>query len=231
MAGDNYYLLTALPGLGELGSVPPLSMGELLEKALAADGDAVLLEALILSDDLLQRQALLAGEIEEPEPVVLTVPQMRGEEPLPEYLALPSKEVTSQFTPDSIWESYYRHASSVADARGSGFLARWVEYEVGLRNALVMARAKALDIDGQEYLVAPDVGSPRDSFAGVISEWTAAPDPFAALRVLDEARWAWLSENDGWFTFSDDELIAYGAKLMLLWRWYRLSRETPVAVE
>jgi len=59
----------------------------------------------------------------------------------------------------------------------------------------------------------------------VVNEWALAPDPLRAQRVLDEARWRWLSDHDGRFSFEADELAAYAAKLVLLDRWRRLTEE------
>ncbi len=190
-----------------------------------------MLEALLLSDDLLQRQAVLSREIENAEPAVLTPAQVRDEKRLPEYLIPHEADVATQSALDVVWESYFSYIASVAVECKSEFLNRWVEYEVGLRNALVMARAKSLNLDPQEYMVASWIGGAKEDFSEVINEWTSASDPYAGLRVLDEARWNWLRENDGWFTFSDDEVAAYGAKLMLLHRWHRLGREVPVQPE
>jgi hypothetical protein len=225
MSGDNLYLLSALPTLGELGSQPPISVTALLEHVVESGGNSVLLEALCLSDDLLQRQALISGEIKEAEPTVLTSAQIRDEESLPEYLVPSEVDDTAHLASDMIWESYFRYVSSIASAYNSKFISRWVSYEVGLRNALAIARAKALNLDPQEYLVADDIGLEYGDFSAFVNEWTAAPDPIAGLKVLDFARWQWLTDNDAWFTFNDDELIAYGAKLMLIQRWYRLGRE------
>ncbi len=227
MAGDNYYLLTLLPGLGELGSVPPMPLTGLLEQVIDSGGDRVLLEALLLSDDLLQRQAFLSREVEKTEPTVLTPSQVRDEEPLPEYLIPDEADTATQSVLDAIWEYYYRYVAFVAAECQSGFLKSWIQYEVGLRNALVMARAKSLNLDPQEYLVAPWIGGAKEDFSEVINEWASASDPFAGLRILDEARWNWLRENDGWFTFENDEVATYGAKLMLLQRWHRLGQEVP----
>jgi len=80
MSGDNYYLLTFLPGLGDLGSAPPLTPAELLEQAQGLAGAELLLKTIFLSDDLLQRQAYLAGEIKDLVPTVLTKPQAADED-------------------------------------------------------------------------------------------------------------------------------------------------------
>ena len=225
MAGDNYFLLTSLPSLGDIGSAPPISPAELLERVAEAEGSCPLIEALFLSDDLLQRQALLASEIQKVDPAVLTVAQTRNEEPLPDFAETLSEEHVGVPVGDILWESYFRHVASTAASEGSGFLQAWVRYEVSLRNALALARAKALNLDPQSYLVAADLGGDEGSFSSLLSEWSATADPLAGVQVLDRARWRWIGENDGWFTFEDDEVVAYAAKLMLLQRWKRLSKE------
>lgn len=223
MSGDNYFLLASLPALGDLGSPPPMSPAYLLERVADAGGNRSLLEAVFLSDDLLQRQAFLSGEKQEIEPAVLTLPQVRNEEPLPEFLLAIPSETGVESTIDALWEAYYRYVAALADQMKSTFLTEWVGFEVSLRNALVGARAKALGLDAHSFMVAPDLGEDTGRFAGVLSEWAMAPDPLAGLRVLDQARWDWLWTNDDWFSFGDDEVVAYGAKLMLLQRWNRIG--------
>ena len=137
MSGDNYYLLSALPGLDDLGSPPPMTPESLLEQVRGTEGNCVVLEALFISDDLLQRQAFLSGEVDEVEPVVLTPSQVRDEEPLPEVIDLPAEENATRSSIDAVWESYFIYAASIANEQRSVFFQKWVEYEVGLRNALV----------------------------------------------------------------------------------------------
>lgn len=223
MSGDNYFLLSSLPGLEELGSPPPVTPSQLLEMVGLAEGDTVLLSTLFLSGDLLYRQAYLAGEIKEPDMAVLTEVQGRGEGALPDYLTGSVEEGVVETSVDAVWQSYYTYAANVARERGSEFLQAWVEYEVGLRNALAFGRARALNLDPYEYLVAQDIGREIDDFSDTVSQWMAANDPFEGLRLLDQQRWNWIIENEPWFTFSGDELVSYGAKLMLLKRWIRLS--------
>jgi hypothetical protein len=49
------------------------------------------------------------------------------------------------------------------------------------------------------------------------------------MKVLDQARWRWLNDNDAWYSFADDELAAYAARLMLLHRWDRLDQPSDEA--
>ena len=226
MVTQNRYLLAALPGLGDLGTAPPLTGVELLEQVGESSSSRRLVEVIFLSDDLLQHQGLLAGEKMEAELTVLTPGQGRNEEPLPDYLVISDEEDSrQQVMLDHIWQSYYDYAAAVAGKHGSSFLRGWIGYEVGLRNAIATSRSKALRLDVTEYLVRPELGQAEEDFGGLLNEWAAARDPLAGLRVLDAGRWDWLNNHDGWFTFGDDEAAAYAAKLMLLRRWQRISSE------
>jgi hypothetical protein len=225
MAVGNYYLVTALPTLGDLASPPPIAPADLVDHVRGASARP-LVETVFLSDDLLQRDAFLAGEAEEPEPAVLSVTQVQDEEPLPPYLAVEAEEAPGREAPatDAVWARYFRHAADAARRQRSSFLETWVGYEVALRNALATARAKSLDLDPETYLVVPDLADSDADLSPLVSEWTDAETPLDGLRVLDQARWQWLHDHDAHFTFADDELAAYAAKLMLLVRWHRLEQ-------
>jgi len=224
MSDDIYYDITALPALGQLGTVPPLTLPALLEHLADSPGSRVRVEVLFMLDDLLQREAFLAGELEQVTPTVLTAGQVRNEVPLPTYLAVGAESPGRAVAVDALWESYYRHASAVAQRFGSGFLAAWVGYEVALRNAVAGERARGLGLDPGDYVVAADLIACDEDLTNVVGEWSSASTPLAGLRVLTLARWAWVESHDEWFNFKSDELAAYGAKLMLLVRWHRLTQ-------
>jgi len=225
MAVGNFYLVTSLPSLGELGTPPPLAPADLMghvEGSSAADAVA----AVLLADDLIQREAYLAGETDQVEPAVLSPAQAQDEEPLPASLAPEPDAAAARQGPasDAIWEAYFRHAAAAARRSGSAFLRAWVGFEVALRNALATARAKALDLDPDTYLVTPDLADADTDVSPLVSEWSDAANPLEGLRALDRGRWAWLHEHDAHFSFQDDELAAYAAKLVLVARWHRLEQ-------
>lgn len=218
MAGQFYYLITSLPALDELGSPAPLSGAQYVdlvdESVIAQD----LVKVVLLSDDLLQMQAFQAGEIEEVAPAVLTPGQLRSEEPLPDYLL--GELAASDL--NSLWKAYFDYGRSVADTYGCDFLKLWLEYEVGMRNALISARARKLGVDPEEHFIARDMTGDID-YSTIINEWSSADNPMSGMMVLDKARWNWLSENDAWFKFTYDELVVYAARILLLKRWDLLS--------
>ena len=224
------YLLSVLPALDLIGSVPPISKRDFLEQVIDSNGPVETVEALLLSDDLTQYQALLAGEIEQDRAdlAVLSVDKAEGESVLPDFL-LPEEGADEQedarASVDAIWSRYFRHAAAVAKRKGGGFLRGWIGFEVGLRNALATTRAHILELDAEAYLVAPDLGDRDIDYTHAISTWSAAADPLAGQEALDKIRWDWLEENGGWYSFYACEIEVFAARLVLLHRWRRILSE------
>lgn len=225
MSGENYYLITALDDPGELGSPPPLEPEGFLEHIAPNARASRLTRAVFLGDDLLQREALQAGEIEKPRPIVLLPEQMSEESPLPDFLVAPRPESHLKVPADALWANYFQHVAQVAQDLKSDLLAQWVGFEVALRNALVEARAAALGLEASDYIVAPELEAPAAELSAILSEWSAADTPLTALRVLDRARWSWIQRHTPTFSFGDDELVAYAIRLMLLRRWHRMNQQ------
>lgn len=221
MTASHYFLLSSLPHLGELTDAPPMTAAQLLERVISSGGAPGLVETVLLADDLVQREALQAGEIEQGDPAVLTEEQFRGEAPLPAYLAA-TAAAPGRIAADAVWAAYFTHAA--AAARAGTFLAAWVAWEVALRNALAESRAKTLDLDAEAYLVVPHLGDADADFAGLLNALSAAGNPLAAMQAVDRARWDWLDEHEAWFSFGDDELAVYAARLVLMGRWQRLGK-------
>lgn len=236
MQTDRYFYISTLPALGELGSAPPMGLADLIEHVEEREKWAKLLGALIMMDDLKQREAFLAGELADVEPAVLTVQQARGEAALPEELNPPEddvdrEEMLGQVTieADRLWIDYFHYAASVARARRSHFLRRWIAHEVALRNAVAAARAKRLGLEEAGYLVATDLADTDEDLSDVITEWESAGTPLAGLRVLIRARWEWINRNESWFSFSVDEMLVYAARVMLMEQWRRTADGTESA--
>ena len=227
MASDNIYLLTALPPLGEPGTSPPISLGD-LRRHVGDSAVGALVEAVLLGDDLTQREASLSGELppdELPAPSVLEADQIRGRERLPDYLEFDEGgDGSARFATDQLQARYFAHVAQVARRHGSDLLAAWQGFEVGLRNALVGHRARALGLDPTGYQVASDLAEPGPAVDAVVAEWAVAADPMAGLAVLDRARLAWLDDLDPSYSFADDELVAYALRLVWLTRAWRMRQ-------
>lgn len=223
MKGDLHYYISALPTLGDLDSEPPLNPTQMLEHLDGRPASQSLLETLFVLDDLLQREAFLAGELKEVNPTVLTPQQVRNDAPLPPYLLTNTPEASDALQGDRCWEAFFHYAANVARRQASTFLRAWVGYEVALRNALAAKRAELLGLEASDYFVVQDLADPEADFTQLMSEWTSAPTPLAGLQVLIAARWIWLTEHEAWFSFRDDELCAYAAKLLLQQQWRRIA--------
>ena len=226
MSADDYYTLTALPTLDPPGATPPIVLADFLARVPTGPA-ARLVRALLLGEDLLLREAVLAGESRAAEPVVLTAGQVTGEEPLPAQLeagdpAAPEADGAARALPaDALWAAYYRHAAGLALSMHSEFLRQWVATEVRLRNELARARARALGLQPAGYMVARELESGGAAVEAALTAWQGAKDPLAGLRALLAARWRWIEQQEPLFTFSTDEYVAYAAKLALLHRWQR----------
>lgn len=243
---DCYYYITSLPSLGALGSVPPIGLAELRDHLGDDSERQALVGSLFLLDDLLQREAYLAGELQEVAPAVLSEKQVRDESPLPLYLVPRDSEdgdrsiATSdgetdpslkagggdqRRSADAMWEAYFRHVAWAARQFRCAFLAAWVRHEVTLRNALVSVRARRLGLDESDYRVAPDLSEDAEPPTDLLDDWETAATPLVGHQTLIRARWNWLAEHDAYFSFRNDELAAYALRLMLLHQWRRVSNE------
>jgi hypothetical protein len=227
------YLLSILPTLEPIGSIPPLSKQSFLEQVTESSGPISTVRTLLLSDDLMQYQSLLAEEIEKDriDMAILSLDVAEDESVLPDYL-LPKEKTEEQqdeqsvrMSVDGIWKRYFHYAASVAKRTQSSFLKAWIGFEVGLRNALATARAQTLELEPEAYLVAPELADKKTDYSNIVSDWSGAPNPQNAFRVLDEARWNWCEEHGGWYSFYACEIEVYAAKLMLLHRWRRILTE------
>ena len=228
MARKHYHLLCALPGLRGFNSPPPLGKSEFLAVVRDCLGPEAAIQIILLGDDLLQREAVLSNEIDakQADLAVLSASQAMDSQPLPEFLMPtgPEDEEMSRhpLAADVIWRRYFFYAAGMAQGLRSRFLACWVAYEVGLRNAMAKIRAQTLKLDVRPYLVAEELGRPASTFDRELEEWKRSPHPLAGLEALEKIRWQWLTEQEPWFDFCDDEVVAYGAKLMVLIRWHRM---------
>lgn len=233
MSADNQYFLTTLPILGRLESSPPLSGRRLLDLAEGLPAEE-LLAAVLLEDDLMLWQQGQAGQAELPEPTVLGVAQLEGRAPLPDYLELPEDvPAPSLLVTDRLWQAYFRYLHELGARRGSQLLVDYAISELALRNRLAAWRAGRLRLEVSQYQI-PELDEAAaqqlsDGLDKLLTAWQSQVDPVEAARLLDSWRWDWIAERDGWYSFGDDEVVAYALRLQLIQRWQRLSTTSSVA--
>ncbi len=232
MSADNQYLLTTLPILGRLESSPPLSGRRLLDLAEGLPAEE-LFSAILLEDDLMLWQQGQAGEAELPAPTVLGLAQLEGRAPMPDYLELPDDvPAPSLLVTDRLWQGYFRYLHELGQRRGSDLLVEYAISELALRNRLAAWRAGRLRLEARQYHI-PELDEAAaqqlsDSLDRLVAVWQSQSDPVEAARLLDSWRWDWIAERDGWYSFGDDELVAYALRLRLIERWQRLAISSSV---
>jgi len=223
----NYYYLSYLPSIDRLGQPVEIDCSELLQ--LLTSGGVLtragkICRAIILSGDLMLRESIIAGQIDEAAPSTLTQKQVSGEEPLPEYIVgQDNRDKSGALLTDTVWAGYFTFAAQTASGTRSRFLQNWVRYEVSLRNAIAAKRAEILGLEASDYIVASELGGL--DMSSEVSRWSEAKskNPLEEQKALDLARWEWLEQNGRYFSFSDDEIASYSARLAVSGRWAKLE--------
>ena len=226
----NHYYLSYLPSIDELGQPIEIDSRVLLE-LLSSGGELTragrIVHAITLSDDLLKRESLLSGQVDNTEPSILSMEQMLGEQPLPDYLITADLDgLKGVSLTDTVWASFFLFAGKVAVETGGRFLQSWVEFEVSVRNSIATKRAETLELDPSGYIVAEELGGL--DVDDIVSAWFEADtrNPRDGQKTLDSARWRWIEDHSGYYSFLDDELAAYAARLVISQRWTHINQET-----
>ncbi len=214
MGGVNYYLLASLPALGELGTPPPLSYRDFLT-AIEVNKRARLFASLVaLEEDLLCLQST-----EQTAADLFVLPDKNLSRSGALRLFFPQSACPQSDDLDVIMPAYFEALRKKARELRSSFISEWVRFEVSLRSAIGRARAQKL---GVEYRETPAVEADRDLTA-LAADWSAAENAVDGALLVEGVRWSWLTAHDRWYQFTDDELIAYGTKLLSLLRWERIA--------
>jgi hypothetical protein len=100
-------------------------------------------------------------------------------------------------------------------------LGQWREFEKGLRNELVKARASRRKIDPAKYL--RQDGSGESGLYHIAGNSLRIPSPVEAEKFLDQERWKKLEELSFGHYFDLDALVIYCLKLRILLRWADIS--------
>lgn len=226
MLADNYYLLSALPALGALGTLPEVDFKGLFQWQHCKNGRAIL-RIIALAEDLLLWQEQQAGVQLDSEPLILSSWQLEAEQLLTGVFECPANSQVllreeDGWAGDIPWRVFFEHAFREAERLDSRFLFDWTAFEWNLRGELLRCRAERLDAAAHTgAAVAPAASEPLGKLSVELSR---VEHPLAALQAVERFRWQWLQTNDRWYEFSRDEIAAYGAKLLTLQRWNRVQR-------
>lgn len=228
MAAPLYYLLTYLPALPAMGEPLPITVEE-IQGLVEQEGRAEVLR-LVLAIRLEERvEAVILARFRGAAVPDQSPVELEGFPPaIGDALAAKPEEVGEDHWLTAVWQEYYRWLEMTGKAEGSALLAEWAVFERQLREELaafriarsVFAAAGGKDLASVGASVSPE--GPR--FSDVLGSWVQSADPFVGERLLDQARWAFLEEHCGKYSFQIDEFVGYVLKLRLLNRYRRLDR-------
>lgn len=212
--GGHYFLLSRLPPLpGAVDDPMPITLRELRD-LLVEEGavTAQLARAVLAEQDL---YTLESNPGTDPDSLLI----LDGHTPdaMPDLL-LSADDRGRKVRFDTVWERYFRWVLALGAAR-STLLHTWARYNLGLRNALVRARAQALNLDAEEYTLLPEEEDVDADFPSVMKRWQQAPTPLLGELVLDRARWDYLTSISPHYSFATDEVVDYAIRILLMARW------------
>lgn len=104
-------------------------------------------------------------------------------------------------------------------------LRRWHAFDTALRNELVRVRASRLQREGAAFL--KEDGYADSSIVRVVLQAQRSPSILTAERLLDEERWARLSDYSLGHYFDIEFLVLFALKLRILERWGRIDAADP----
>ena len=107
--------------------------------------------------------------------------------------------------------------------RSQTVLKKWNDFEISLRNEIVISRAKKMRKDSADYIRGDYV--PEPGLAVLITEAFAEGTPLELAKRMDLARWDKLEEIGGQHYFNLSFLIVYYLKLQLVNKWHNIITE------
>jgi len=107
--------------------------------------------------------------------------------------------------------------------RSQTVLKSWNDFEVSLRNEIVISRAKNMRKDSADYIRGEYVHESR--LAALITEAVGERTPLEVEKRMDLARWDKLEDIGREHYFDLSFLIVYYLKLQLVNKWYNIVTE------
>ncbi len=109
-----------------------------------------------------------------------------------------------------------------ASIEKSAFLKAYFEWERGVRNALVMLRARANKWDAEQWTRPGSIGADALQTAQAVH---GAPDPLQAEVIFEHERWTVIERLSSLSSFELDSILAYKMKLLIATRSASFDKE------
>ena len=222
--GKYYFLISLLPAmpavLGEKLSLPFAEISRIVRRNIEPE-DAPLVEGLLMAIDVTNFENFMQGRLLFAEGGLLSREEVEERETSPSFSDISRREGAR----DSPSLSFRRplgailyRGLSLAQERDCRFLADYLSWETGLRNQLVLIRAREKEVEVEDHLVLPRAGHP--DFSLLVSD-KKPKSPLAAERLIDEERLRAIFHFEGGDPFSKDAILAHLARAGLLSRGKR----------
>ena len=225
MSGENYNIISRLPVLPDFGAEPPLGFKECLDSFENENPKvAQLAKIYAINVDLPSSAPLMDGSMR---PGVVLVPgDFKDFTRIKRFFSkstVEKVEFPEDLDLEKSFELYFRLAELEGEESDSKLFSDWVIFEVSFRNFIAKARAKKLHIPEMPKKILRELVQPF-AFEKFESDFLNVSDPIKEIELSESLRYQWLLDNDAWFSFSDDELLAYCMKLLCLERYQCLTQ-------
>jgi hypothetical protein len=226
--GKYYFLVSLIPPLptvlGEKAPLPFSEISRIVRRNIEPE-DAPLVESLLLAVDVTNLENLHQGRSVFLEGGVLTQEEIERKKNLPLFIQVFLEEkdrgISRPYVFDALWEKYYAYAYALAQEKDCRFLVDYLSWEIGLRNQLVMIRAKEKEVEAGGYFILPQAGY-RD-LSALVTQVKSQKNPLMAERLIDEERLKAIFHYEGGDPFSINTVLALLARGDLFYRWEKMT--------
>lgn len=225
-----YYLLASLPPLSFVYSEQPaISIQKFWHGVLSENASiSELVRSILLQQDIANMEKIANGHN----------PTFCGTIPLDKIQkAKNDTTVLRDDLPQDIWQklSFEKWQSRIwltllnyqkeLASKYNSCAKEWLEWEVGLRKHIANVRSESLGLSLSGNLLVKSLEN--DSFYDyqkITTDYNKQSSPLESEKLLDQERWKFADSLAVPYSFSDDEIVVYAIKLLILERWWAISQ-------
>lgn len=224
-----YYLLASLPPLSFVyNEQPAISIQKFWRKMLGENASiAELVRSILLQQDIANMEKIANGyapvfagtiSLEKLQKAKSDTNLLRDDVPQGVWESLSFEK----WQP-TVWVHLYNYQNEIAHKHNS-CAKDWLEWEVGLRKYLANVRAESLGTSLSGNLLVKAVEDSPFDYQKIVSDYHKQTSPLESEKFLDLERWKFADSLAIPYSFSDDEIVVYAIKLLILERWWAISQ-------
>ena len=212
------YLFASLPVLPQaLGEEIKLTPSELHHSLLSEGGEVEALgAALLLYFDIKALERIERG-VDVGFTARFSGEALEDRTTLPPWIRVvldASVHEQSGYAFDVVWRAYYKNLLELSNESSSGFMKSWIEWDIGLRNAIAEHRAAKLSMNPESYLFDFGISEKRNQFKPIVESLTSMEERGVGTwrdmdKLVGETRIEKVQSLAPAYTFDLDELMGY----------------------